>query len=267
MATKGSPPSEDVCLRIAFIHPDLGLGGAERLVVDAAAELVRAGHRVDMYTAYYDPNRCFEETKTGGFAVHTAGSWFPRHIFGRMLALCAYIRCVLVAVHIAWRCYFSRGDTTSSSTATSNASTSRNAAGRLAYDVVIADQVSVVVPIVKLLLPRTKVLFYCHFPDMLLAKRESTLKRIYRMPLDYIEEVTTGAADLILVNSNFTRGVFAETFKRLNARGVDPKVLYPAVPIPALTELEVAEAAWRSELDPELVEFIQGGTTFLSINR
>lgn len=269
MAAKGSPPSGDQCLRIAFIHPDLGLGGAERLVVDAAAELVRAGHRVDMYTAYYDPNRCFEETKTGGFAVHTAGSWFPRHIFGRMLALCAYIRCVLVALHIAWRCYFGTVDATSSSssTAASNVSASGKAAGGLAYDIVIADQVSVVVPIVKLLLPRTKVLFYCHFPDMLLAKRESTLKRLYRMPLDYVEEVTTGAADLILVNSNFTRGVFADTFKRLHARDVDPKVLYPAVPIPALTDLEAAEAAWRRELDPELVEFIQGGTTFLSINR
>jgi hypothetical protein len=28
-------------LRIAFLHPDLGLGGAERLVVDAAAGLAR----------------------------------------------------------------------------------------------------------------------------------------------------------------------------------------------------------------------------------
>lgn len=45
-------------LRIAFLHPDLGLGGAERLVVDAATELAAHGHNVDVYTAYYDPNRC-----------------------------------------------------------------------------------------------------------------------------------------------------------------------------------------------------------------
>ena len=28
-------------LRVAFLHPDLGLGGAERLVVDAAAGLAK----------------------------------------------------------------------------------------------------------------------------------------------------------------------------------------------------------------------------------
>ena len=33
-------------LRIAFCHPDLGLGGAERLVVDAACELCNHGHTV-----------------------------------------------------------------------------------------------------------------------------------------------------------------------------------------------------------------------------
>ena len=89
-------------LRVAFLHPDLGLGGAERLVVDAAVELVQHGHTVDMYTAYYDPNRCFEETRTGGFRVSVAGSWFPRHIAGKLLAVCAYIRCLIVALHIAW---------------------------------------------------------------------------------------------------------------------------------------------------------------------
>ncbi|GIL78526.1 hypothetical protein Vretimale_6121 [Volvox reticuliferus] len=234
-------------LRIAFIHPDLGLGGAERLVVDAATELVRCGHHVDMYTAYYDPNRCFEETKTGGFAVYTAGTWFPRHVFGRMLALCAYVRCVLVAIFIAWRRFLG--------------------GPKSAYDVIIADQVAVVVPVVKLLMPRAKTLFYCHFPDLLLTKRESTLKKIYRAPLDYLEEITTGAADLILVNSNYTRGVFAQTFRRLAARGVQPGVLYPAVPIPPESELRDAKASLRSEMDPELAQFIDGGTLFLSINR
>ena len=35
-------------LAIAFIHPDLGLGGAERLVVDAALELSARGHAVSL---------------------------------------------------------------------------------------------------------------------------------------------------------------------------------------------------------------------------
>lgn len=36
-------------------------------------------------------------------------------------------------------------------------------------------------------------------------------------------------ADLILVNSKFTASTFASTFKRLDARGIQPAVLYPAV--------------------------------------
>ena len=47
------------------------------------------------------------------------------------------------------------------------------------------------------------VLFYCHFPDKLLAngafvegnlnmKNIPLLKRIYRYPMDWLEEVTTG---------------------------------------------------------------------------
>ena len=36
----------DKSLYVAFCHPDLGLGGAERLVVDAACELCNHGHEV-----------------------------------------------------------------------------------------------------------------------------------------------------------------------------------------------------------------------------
>lgn len=74
-----------------------------------------------------------------------------------------------------------------------------------------------------------QVLFYCHFPDSLLSARTSALKRLYRLPFDWLEEVTTGAADRILVNSSFTAGVFRATFRRLHARGVQPAVLYPSI--------------------------------------
>jgi alpha-1,3/alpha-1,6-mannosyltransferase len=69
-------------LRIAFIHPDLGIGtkyssdahvpklilfigGAERLVVDAAVGLQRLGHTVEIYTSHHDPAHCFDETRDG----------------------------------------------------------------------------------------------------------------------------------------------------------------------------------------------------------
>jgi alpha-1,3/alpha-1,6-mannosyltransferase len=64
---------------------------------------------------------------------------------------------------------------------------------------------------------------------MLLAQHTTVLRRMYRKPIDFIEEITTGMADLILVNSKFTASTFAKTFKNLDARGIKPDVLYPAV--------------------------------------
>lgn len=40
-------------------------------------------------------------------------------------------------------------------------------------------------------------LFYCHFPDQLLTQRQSVLKRLYRAPIDWLEERTTGMADMV----------------------------------------------------------------------
>lgn len=44
---------------------DSALGGAERLVVDAALGLQNLGHSVDIYTSHHDPKHCFDETRDG----------------------------------------------------------------------------------------------------------------------------------------------------------------------------------------------------------
>lgn len=49
-------------VRVVFLHPDLGIGGAERLVVDAAVALKAQGCCVQIWTAHYDPTHCFSET-------------------------------------------------------------------------------------------------------------------------------------------------------------------------------------------------------------
>lgn len=54
-----------------------------------------------------------------------------------------------------------------------------------------------------------QVLFYCHFPDLLLAQKRSGIRAMYRWPLDAIEELTTGQAHQILVNSRYTQGELA----------------------------------------------------------
>jgi len=53
-----------------------------------------------------------------------------------------------------------------------------------------------------------QVLFYCHFPDLLLAQRRSRAHSAYRAPLDYAEQATTGMADRLLVNSHYTQGLY-----------------------------------------------------------
>ncbi|KAL2944539.1 Alpha-1 3/1 6-mannosyltransferase ALG2 [Bienertia sinuspersici] len=143
-----------------------------------------------------------KESIKGVFPVTVYGDFLPRHIFYRLHAVCAYIRCIFVAlcVLLMWP----------------------------SFDVILADQVSIVIPVLKLK-SSMKVVFYCHFPDLLLAKHTTLLRKIYRKPIDFIEERTTGMADLVLVNSKFTAATFANTFKHLDAGGVRPSVLYPAV--------------------------------------
>ena len=50
---------------IVFFHPDLGIGGAERLVIDAAVGLQRLDHKVTIFTSHRDPNHCFDEARDG----------------------------------------------------------------------------------------------------------------------------------------------------------------------------------------------------------
>ncbi|KAF2609267.1 hypothetical protein F2Q68_00046678 [Brassica cretica] len=73
-------------------------------------------------------------------------------------------------------------------------------------------------------------------PRKISAKHTTALRRMYRKPIDFLEEQTTGMADMILVNSNFTASTFAKTFKRLHARGSRPAVLYPAVNVDQFNE-------------------------------
>ncbi|RCV35156.1 hypothetical protein SETIT_7G217400v2 [Setaria italica] len=182
----------------------LDAGGAERLIVDAACELASHGHDVHVFTSHHDKNRCFEETASGPFPVTVYGDFLPRHVFYHFHAVCAYLRCIFVALCVLlwWH----------------------------SFDVILVDQVSVVIPLLKLK-ASSKIVFYCHFPDLLLAQHTTMLRRLYRKPIDMIEEYTTGMADLILVNSKFTAATFARTFRAVHARGIEPGVLYPAVSV------------------------------------
>ncbi|KAF3442399.1 hypothetical protein FNV43_RR16315 [Rhamnella rubrinervis] len=64
-------------MNIAIIHPDLGIGGAERLVASH-------GHKVHIFTAHHDKNRCFEETISGTYCIRcfpTSAHFLPSSCF------------------------------------------------------------------------------------------------------------------------------------------------------------------------------------------
>lgn len=52
--------------KVTFLHLDLGIGGAERLVVDCAVQLRQIGYDVRVLTTHHDPSHCFSETKIAG---------------------------------------------------------------------------------------------------------------------------------------------------------------------------------------------------------
>lgn len=53
-------------MKVTILHLDLGIGGAEQLVVNVGTVMQELGHEVIMLTSHHDPNHCFEETKPNG---------------------------------------------------------------------------------------------------------------------------------------------------------------------------------------------------------
>lgn len=45
-----------------------------------------------LYTPHHDKKHCFKETIDGSLEVEVHGNLFPRTIFGKCVAMCAWIR-------------------------------------------------------------------------------------------------------------------------------------------------------------------------------
>ncbi|KAI5301204.1 Alpha-1,3-mannosyltransferase-like protein [Ascosphaera pollenicola] len=95
--------------RITFIHPDLGIGGAERLVIDAALALQARGHRVIVYTSHRDKSHCFDEARNGKLDVRIRGNTvFPVHLNGRFHIAMAIARQLHLIVEVLRERYQAR---------------------------------------------------------------------------------------------------------------------------------------------------------------
>ncbi|KAF2268812.1 mannosyltransferase [Lojkania enalia] len=211
--------------RIVFLHPDLGIGGAERLILDAAVGLQNRGHEVTVFTSHCDPRHCFDEARDGTLDVRVRGnSIVPPTILGQFAILCAILRQLHLILQIA---LFS------------------NELNKLRPQAFFVDQLSAGIPLLRLLHSEARVIFYCHFPDKLLAKKGGVLKKLYRSPFNWIESWSTGCADTIVVNSRFTKSVFAEAFPSLRFR--EPEVVYPCVDTSSKDALDEVKLLWENK--------------------
>ncbi|GMT14217.1 hypothetical protein PFISCL1PPCAC_5514 [Pristionchus fissidentatus] len=216
-------------MRVTVLHPDLGIGGAERLIVDAALALQAKGHTVKVVTNQYDSAHAFRECSQ--LDISTSFSWFPRAFCGRFKALFAYIRMCLAAVYVALF---------------------------MQQDVILCDQISACLFVLRCL-TKARLVFYCHFPDLLLTDRNGRLKSWYRKVIDCLEARSIDKADVICVNSNFTASIVRLTFPRLAARPLT--VLYPSLNTAFFDSTEPSR--------PYKLERDQGGFDhmFVSLNR
>jgi alpha-1,3/alpha-1,6-mannosyltransferase len=137
-------------------------------------------------------------------------SLVPSTIFGRFAILCAILRQLhLVCIVALWNYELDH----------------------LRPTHFFVDQLSAAVPLLRFLYTEVGILFYCHFPDQLLAQQGhgalAVLKKVYRVPFNAIESWSTASGHGILVNSKFTARVVKHVFPRLASR--DLRVVYPCV--------------------------------------
>lgn len=119
--------------------------------------------KVCVYTGHHDESHCFKETLSFGKRaawVHVRGGWFPCSVLG-------YFRVLLTNIRCAWATICMLAEVKQ-------------------LDTVIIDQVFLPV-IVCRVFSTAKIVFYCHFPDKLLARRASLLRKMYRLPFDALE--------------------------------------------------------------------------------
>ncbi|KPA82297.1 putative dolichyl-P-Man:GDP-Man1GlcNAc2-PP-dolichyl alpha-13-mannosyltransferase [Leptomonas pyrrhocoris] len=240
-------------LHIVFLHPDLGIGGAERLVVDAAVGLMKNQSvrpvEVVIVTNHHDPSRAFKETVDGTVRVVVRGSGLPASFFGRGKALCATIRMAFAAFTACWafpetNCF-------------------------------VVDQVAAAMPVLTFCAGKTPILFYCHFPDQLCdpnRNEDGTLRdsipghQAYRGFFDAVEARSLKHATSVVCNSKFSRQTTVRTFPEM-ADKIDETtdVFYP--PVNMDVHHVTTEVLAQSPALQELRDAVNGSITFVSINR
>ena len=220
-------------LHIVLIHLDLGIGGAEQLMLNLALASIGEplNGEVSIFTTHCDQSHCFdtvrkasESNSTDGILaskVHLVGQFLPVNLLGKGTAFCSTIR-MMYLTYKAKRMYPDA-------------------------DVFVIDVLPSSIP--YLVHGSKSVIYYCHFPDKLLTRDtvngetsqsstnvKSLFRSLYRKLLDYIEETTMSYSDVICFNSKFTREEVLKAFPTLQSLTSRMQVLYPAIDLDRFIE-------------------------------
>jgi len=222
-------------LHVVFVHLDLGIGGAEQLVLQLARASRDLGHRVEIVTTRCDSDHCFADVKkpdgilSGCVSVY--GQNIPPNIAGVATALMSTVRMIYLTYKVVSAIDDSADDSIDAATTTVDGKQTHTQTQtqtlqnnkkykHKSADVVVVDVLPTSLPLLLGWMATAGVLFYCHFPDKLLLRnnRGGILKKWYRKLLDAVEESTMGLSDTLVVNSRFTLGMVERHFPLLSAR-------------------------------------------------
>ncbi|MFK8067571.1 MAG: glycosyltransferase [Gammaproteobacteria bacterium] len=192
--------------RICFLHPTLGLGGAERWVVNTVVSLKKAGYEVEVFTGEYAPEMGFSELITESIKITVSGKFLPTSFFQRVQVLCALLKMAWVSLRLRF-------------------------SGKH-YDLLICDLVSHTLPLLGKGIAEQKI-FYGHYPDQYLTAPRTGWYRYYRRIFDQLEETGLSFVDHVIVNSKFTQSKFLQAFPK-----IETSVCYPGIDIRIYQEIE-----------------------------
>ena len=188
-----------------------------------------------IFTSHCDKTHCFEEISKDEVKAQVYGDFLPTSFCGRFKIVFASLRQLFLLMMLVINGEISE------------------------YDFFIVDQLSFCLPLLHMFHDsRARIMFYCHFPDQKLARHDSLLRKLYRLPFDLYEQFSMSAADAVVVNSNFTKSVYDDTFSFL--KDVKPPgTIYPCV--------DLTEPEFNQEVKT-LHKNIMGDDKFvLSVNR
>ena len=109
-------------MKIGFVHPDLGIGGAEKLIIQMATLLQSNKHKVTVYTSHYSTSHCFPESLNLDVRVH--GDFFPTNFYGYFHVFFSVLRTFYLAFYMLY--------------------------SGVKFDLLIVDQVPFSIPVLKL---------------------------------------------------------------------------------------------------------------------